>query len=131
MRRNLFVFFILVCCLFGLVSACNDAQGNGAAAAVGGYLEGLVDKDADKVVNASCLAWEDSAQAEIDSFMTVNASLEDVVCRESGIDGNFTLVTCTGNIVFSYGDENQYLGLQGQTYLAVEEGGEWRMCGYR
>ena len=129
MRRNLFIPISILSLSMLILSACGG-QADDAAAAVQTYLDGLVNKDADQVVNVSCLDWESGAQAEIDSFMTVDATLEDVTCQESGHDGNFTLVTCTGNIVFSYGGEDQYLGLEGQTYQAVQEGGEWRMCGY-
>ncbi len=130
MRRNLLIPLIIFSLTIFLLSACSG-QTNGAATAVQAYLDGLVNKDADQVINVSCLDWENDAQAEIDSFMTVDAVLEDVTCQESGSEGDFTLVTCTGNIVFSYGDENQYLGLEGQTYLTLQEGGEWRMCGYK
>jgi hypothetical protein len=130
MRRNLLIPLIFFSLTILLLSACSG-QADSATTAVQAYLDGLVNKDADQVINVSCLDWENDAQAEIDAFITVDAILEDVTCQESGSEGDFTLVTCTGNIVFSYGDENQYLGLEGQTYLTLQEGGEWRMCGYK
>ncbi|MBN2499129.1 MAG: hypothetical protein JXB38_00100 [Anaerolineales bacterium] len=130
MRRTFLVPLFIFSLTIPLLGACSG-QADGAASAVQTYLDGLVNKDADQVINVSCLDWESAAQAEIDSFLTVDAVLEDVTCQESGSEGDTTLVACTGNIVFSYGDENQYLGLEGQTYLVVQEGGEWRMCGYK
>jgi hypothetical protein len=125
---------IRMCVLFLFASlalvACGGGQG-GAPGAVEAYLEALVAKDADAVVNLSCLDWEEDAITEVDSFEAVSAELDGVTCQEAGSDGEFTLVSCTGSIVVTYDNEVQEIELVGVTYRAVQDGGQWRMCGYQ
>lgn len=112
------------------LAACGGGQG-GAPDAVEAYLEALVAKDADAVVNLSCLDWEEDAITEVDSFEAVSAELNGVTCQEAGSDGEFTLVSCTGSIAVTYDNEVQEIELAGRTYRAVQDGGQWRMCGYQ
>ena len=110
-----------------LLTACASPS-SGGADAVENYLSALIAKDADAVINASCLEWESGAQADIDSFLTVEASFtDDFVCQDTGSEQ----VECSGAILFTYGDEVQELSLEGTVYRVVEEAGEWRMCGYQ
>lgn len=96
-----------------------------------GYLQALVGKDAARLPSLVCADWEESATMELDSFQAVTAELEGVVCSESGADGDAKLVNCQGAIVATYNDEKQRLELSPRTYRVVEEGGEWRVCGYK
>ncbi len=118
-----------------LLAACNAQSGGSvgspAAQAVQIYLQALVDKDAAKLSNQSCKAWESDATLEMDSFQAVTATLEGVSCQETGKDGNATLVHCQGSIVATYNNEKQNLDLSPRTYKVVQEGGEWRVCGYQ
>jgi hypothetical protein len=57
--------------------------------------------------------------------------LEGLSCQDAGNADNATLVSCTGKIKASYNGENQELDLSSRTYRAVQEGGDWRMCGYK
>lgn len=115
---SLFVFFLAACA----------SGASGGAAAVESYLGALVAKDADAVINASCLDWEGGAQTEIDSFLAVETELsDDFACTETA-EGQ---VECSGAILFTYSDEVQELSLSGTVYRVVEEAGEWRMCGYQ
>ena len=41
------------------------------------------------------------------------------------------VVSCEGNIIATYSGEDAPFPLNARQYLSVEEGGEWRMCGYR
>ncbi|MBL1197428.1 MAG: hypothetical protein HND51_24055 [Chloroflexi bacterium] len=120
---------IILLTLFALLlTACASSAAGGGALAVENYLNALIAKDADAVINGSCLEWESGAQADIDSFLTVEASLtEDFACADSGPNQ----VECSGAILFTYGDEVQELLLEGTVYSVVEEAGEWRMCGYQ
>jgi hypothetical protein len=61
----------------------------------------------------------------------VTITLEELSCQEDQVIGEFTLVQCTGTIVANYGNEILEINLADQTYQAVFEGGEWRMCGYK
>ncbi len=111
-----------------VLSAC--ASGNTAAQAVQRYLEALVAGDAVRAINLSCADWEEQARTEAASFEAVDVRLEDVSCSEAGVDGPYTLVTCRGRILAVYGGEQQELTLEGRTYRALQEAGDWKMCGY-
>ena len=101
------------------------------AAAVEKYFQALVGKDINRLVDASCAAWESSARSEFESFGAVDVSLEKILCKESNIDGASALVTCTGKIIANYGNEVLEIDLADRTYQVIEEMGEWRMCGYK
>jgi outer membrane lipoprotein-sorting protein len=131
MRRLLFLLLILVLPVGALAGCTSGGASAGAAQAVQAYLQALTAKDAARLANLSCKAWESQATLELDSFQAVSTTLSGVTCKETGQDGSNTLVTCTGKIVASYNGENQNLDLSGRTYQVVQEGGEWRVCGYR
>ena len=131
MVRNILSALILLLFVVFL-SACGDGGvGFGPADVVETYLQALVSKDSVLAINSSCLDWEEGAQREIDSFETVEAFLVEPDCEKTGEQDEFTLVQCSGKIVFVYGDEQQDLVLVGKTYLVIQEDGEWRMCGYQ
>jgi ABC-type glycerol-3-phosphate transport system substrate-binding protein len=113
-----------------LLAGCGG-QSSGAALAVEDYFKALVAKDGARLVTLSCAAWESTATIELDSFVSVETSLQNIQCQAAGQEGDVTLVACTGQIIASYDGEDQTLELSDRTYLAVQEGGEWRMCGYK
>jgi predicted small secreted protein len=128
MKRTVSIpLLIIMTCL--ALSGC--ASKSGAAAAIETYIKALVGKDANALKNASCAQWEGDAQVELDSFTSVSITLDGLSCQETGKDGNTTLVSCSGKITASYNGENQELDLSSRTYRAVQEGGDWRMCGYQ
>ena len=47
------------------------------------------------------------------------------------MDGETSLVDCTGSIIASYNDEDQELDLSVRTYQVTQEGGDWLVCGVR
>ena len=120
--------FLLAVLAFGLVGCSQNTDP--ASQAVNSYLDALVNQDIDQVSNLVCKDWEEQAVLEMDAFMGVEAALEDVSCSRTGTDGDSALVECTGNIVATYDNEQQKLPLDGRIYVVVEEGGEWRVCGY-
>lgn len=122
--------FILIAAMFFLATGCLQSQTT-PAQAVEAYQHALVARDKEKVTILSCADWEATAQAELASLTAVEVNLEDMSCQESGQDGNFTLVNCTGKIVANYGNEVLEIDLADRSFLVLEEGGEWRMCGYR
>ena len=127
--RTLFLILFMVFTTLAL-SACgsdNDAP----ARAVEDYLNALVAKDANRLSTLSCGEWEDDALLELDSFQAVEARLEGLACEQTGTDGDTALVLCNGNIIATYGDEDQELDLSVRTYQVVQEGGEWLVCGTR
>ena len=126
-RKWITVLVIVVLVLVG----CGASGGGDAAAAVEDYLQAIVDKEPDTVVNLSCAAWEEDARTEVDSFQAVDVALRDAACAVTRSDGDASLVTCTGALVTTYDGEDQELDLSRRTYRVVSEGGEWRMCGYQ
>lgn len=124
--------FILALLLVTVLAGC-AGQGQGASApkAVEDYLQALVAQDSERLATLSCADWEESALLELDSFQGVTARVEQPACTQSGSDGDAALVTCQGKIVATYGNEDQELPLNARTYRVVQEGGEWRVCGYK
>jgi hypothetical protein len=121
--------FILLAWL-GL-SACNT--GNSAAsapAAVEGYLQALVAKDENQMINLSCAAWEAQAKQEFNSFSAVELKLENLECQTTGQQGEYTLVSCSGSMIASYGAEDLQIDVAERNYQLIQEGGDWRVCGY-
>jgi hypothetical protein len=116
--------------LMVFIPACTSSEDE-AAAAIESYIQALVDKDGNRLTTLSCSAWESGAKIELDSFGAVTITLEELSCQEDQVIGEFTLVQCTGTIVANYGNEILEINLADQTYQAVFEGGEWRMCGYK
>jgi hypothetical protein len=116
--------FLLVC-----LAACTSTEDE-AAAAIEAYIQALVDKDGNRLSTLSCAAWESDAKIELDSFGAVTITLEELSCQDDQVVGEYTLVQCTGTIVANYGNEILEINLADQTYQAVFEAGEWRMCGY-
>ena len=45
-------------------------------------------------------------------------------------DGDYTLVSCTGQIVTTYQGESRVWSVSDHPYRALNDGGEWLMCGY-
>ena len=121
----------IVCLTALMVVGCIVNQSYGAAHAIEAYYHALISKDYNQLANLSCAAWESNAKTDYDSFAAVNASLENLACQNNGKDGGFTLVSCNGKIVANYGNEILEIDLSKQTYKAIEEGGDWRMCGYQ
>ncbi|MEA3327009.1 MAG: hypothetical protein U9R53_06835 [Chloroflexota bacterium] len=94
------------------------------------YYQALVEKDQERLVNLSCSEWEATALLTLDSFSNVDASLVDVACETTEDEGTAAKVTCEGAISATYDGEAREFPLSGQYYRVIQEGGEWRMCGY-
>ena len=112
--------------------ACGGQNNEEAAAQnIEAYLSALVQQDTDTLVNLSCAAWEQGALTDSAAYDGVTARLEGMQCAASGQEGDSILVSCQGNIIATYSGEDRPLPLNRVTYLTVNEGGEWRMCGYK
>lgn len=115
-----------------LVIALPACAGGGDAPAqtIELYNQALVEKDQDRLVNLTCAEYESQALLEFDSFVSVETELVDVTCQTVGEEGDTAKVSCQGAISATYQGEVREFDLSSQTYLVVQEGGEWRMCGY-
>jgi hypothetical protein len=130
--KFIYILGILTLVYASVLSACSSAgKVTDAASAIDAYNQALVSKDANQLSDLSCKAWEADAQNELASFAAVTAQIENSNCQVSGKDGNYTLVACTGKIVANYNGENQEIDLSQRTYRAIQEDGQWRMCGYK
>ena len=127
MPKSLLIFALS---LGFFISACAQDAVNDPPAAVLGYLNALVAMDENKMINYSCSGWEEQARLEHKSFAAVKADLVSPACSVSGDGGGYTLVSCTGKIIANYGAEDLEIDLAERTYKLVQEGGEWRICGY-
>jgi len=112
------------------LTACSGGSGN-AAIVVQQYFTALAEKDVDQVVALSCAAWEESARMDADTFSLYPVTAENIACQVSGVEGDVTVVDCTGKLVLDYNGDLEEINLADRSYLVVSAGGEWRMCGYK
>jgi len=125
-NRSITRITLLACLL--ILAGC--AASNTPAQAIEAYIEALVAKNVNQLVNAACSDWEEGARQELRTFDAVTVSLQDLACQETSRQDGSAHVACQGKIVANYGNEILELDLAERAYLAVNEGGEWRMCGY-
>jgi hypothetical protein len=115
-----FCVLLLSLCLVLAGCASNDP-----ADAVERYLQAKVAGDRETLGGLLCAELEDTLNTEASSFASVTeARIEGMECRR---DEGAQTVTCTGEIVASYGAENTTFPLL--TYRVTEEGGAWKWCG--
>ncbi|MCU0488700.1 MAG: nuclear transport factor 2 family protein [Anaerolineales bacterium] len=131
MRLRLFPKIIIVSVLALLLPGACTRESGGASAAIESYLQALVAKDANQLVAASCAAWEASARQELRTFDAVDVSLKELSCQSAEQNGDTARVSCSGQITANYGNEVLEINLADRSYTAVNEAGEWRMCGYQ
>jgi len=133
MKRKPFLnyAYILVGFLVSVGLTACTGSGDAPALVVERYYQALAEKNQDLMINLSCGEWETNALMELDSFMTVETTLEDVTCETTNLDDIEAMVTCTGAISATYDGEARQFPLSGQIYLVIQEAGEWRMCGYQ
>lgn len=131
MKKNTLILSFCFMILLGiLLPGCSTAQ-QSAPDAVLNYLQAIIDRDEPAMINHVCSAWEADARTEFNSFTAVKLSLDNVTCQENGTFGDYTLVSCQGAIVASYGAEDLILELNERTFQVIQEAGEWRVCGYK
>ena len=95
------------------------------------YLRARASSNVNQMVSLSCGAWEAQARIEASSFKALNARVEGLTCQVAGTEGTATFVGCAGKIITSYNGESREVNLADKQFKTVNEGGEWRMCGYR
>jgi hypothetical protein len=124
-----FVLWGLVALLLlsGLLAACGSTK-HPAAVAVENYLQALVNKDENRLVSLVCPDFEDQALLELDSFSLVQTKLDGLDCQGQA-QGDTAKVTCQGQILATYGTEDQQFDLSEKAYQVVKQGGDWLVCG--
>ncbi len=123
------ILFVVLVVISLALAACGSQQGSGASKAVENYINALVNKNADQLSALSCANWEPTALTELDSFQAVTIRLENLACQQTGTDGENVLVLCQGKIIATYSNEDQEIDLSARTYVLVNQGGEWLVCG--
>jgi hypothetical protein len=130
-QDNIRRFTFLVVMIAVLLAGCSGASPkNGAAQAVEVYLQALANRDLNQMISVTCADWESQARLEYDSFAAVKLELKDLSCQETGQDQSSTLIACSGTIIANYGAEDLQIDVADQTFQVIQEGGEWRVCGY-
>ncbi|NMB63003.1 MAG: hypothetical protein GYA18_11795 [Chloroflexi bacterium] len=112
-----------------LLAAC--APKSDPAQSVIDYLTALTAQNADSAVSLSCADWEEQAHLEADSFLSVDAVLNNVQCKTGIINDDQADVTCSGSIDMTYNEEVRSIDLSLRTYSLKYQAGEWRVCGYK
>jgi len=126
-----FVLAIFVAALF--VTACASASSDpaGAPKVVEQYLQARVKADVNQMIALSCADWESQARVEASTFQSLQGEIEGMTCSVSGTEGNTAFVACQGKIKTSYEGEIRERDLAQQQFKLTQEGGDWRVCGYR
>ena len=86
-------------------------------------------QDGTQLSSLSCADYEAQALANLESFQSVELTLNDLKCTSSVITEDTADVTCTGSLSASYGAENFEFDLSTATYSVVKVDGSWLMCG--
>ena len=122
----------LVILIAMFLTGCSSAgNSDPAARAVERYLQSLAGRDLNQMITNACTAWEAQARQEYDSFAAVSLELNEVSCKSTGQEQAYTLVDCTGSIIANYGNEDLQIDVADQTFRVIQEGGDWRVCGYQ
>lgn len=129
MKSRYITVYLFIIIVLTTLSAC-AGTGDVPSQVVERYHHALVEKDEERLLNASCAEWEAMALMELDSFMSVETELVDFTCQTTSSDENNATVTCEGTISATYDGEAREFPLDIQTFLVIQEGGEWRLCGY-
>lgn len=119
--------WLLVSVILALLLAACGGQGGETggdpAEVVERYLQAKVAGDEQGVRGLLCAEMESQLEREARSFAGVEgARIENMDCTRDG-----ETVTCTGEILATYGTEQQSFPLG--SYRVVQEDGEWKWCG--
>jgi hypothetical protein len=123
---------ILIGLVIGLgLAACSSAQSDSPTAAVETYLKTRITGDEAKLVALVCKDRETDARTEAASFSSMKANVEGLSCKQSGADGQFTLVACEGKMTTVYAGETRNIDLAARAFKAIQEDGKWKVCGMK
>jgi len=114
--------------LAGLLYACGPSK-HPAIAAVESYLRAMVDKDEARFVGLTCKEYEADSLLQFDAFSMVKTRLEGLKCQAQDTGEAAASVTCQGQIIASYGAEDQQFDLSGRKFQVQKEGSDWLVCG--
>ena len=130
-KKSHTIYLIIIGVLFAILLISCSTEKNGPTKAIEAYIQALSNKDSVQITTLSCADWEQNALIEVDSLTSVGSKVENLKCEQDGQEGDDILVSCTGALVLDYNGEAQQIDLSSRTYIARNDSGEWRMCGYR
>ena len=113
-----------------LLAGCGGSSNVTAASAVEEYVKVRITGDEAKLVALTCKDRESAARTEAAGFRQGNTRIESVSCKESGKEGQFTVVRCEGKMIKNYGGEDTTINLADRAFKMIQEDGQWRVCGY-
>jgi len=129
---RLFKLIPFVPLLFGLtffLAACIGGE-HPAAATVEAFVQALADKNEAQYVTLICADYELDALLEYDSFSLVKTHIDGLDCQAVSVDGDTAEITCQGEIVATYGNEDRTFDLSERGYQVVNQDDQWLVCGY-
>ncbi len=120
-----YVKVLILLLILLLLTACSSGGGGDPAAAVQKYIQAKAAGDADSIRQLLCAEMESVMEREARTFESVSdVRIEDMSCQQVG---DSQVVSCTGQIVATYGTEDTEFPLT--SYRVVDEDGEWKWCG--
>lgn len=128
MKKKMLWFLIGILSLLTF-AACTAGGGHPAADTVESYLRALAEKDEATLVSLTCQDYEANALLEYDAFGMVETRLEGLECLTDKVEDGAAQVSCQGQIIATYGAENQSFELSGRFYRVIDQDGAWLVCG--
>lgn len=126
MKRFMMIALLGVILLVG----CAPSNGGDPAAVMEAYLQARVDANEEELLRLSCDDWESQIALELASFESMDAELQDMVCTRGDEADGYVYVSCAGKIVTTYNGETREWPLDAFPFRMLQEGDEWKMCGY-
>lgn len=126
---NKMLWFLMLTLTALALGACAADAGHPAANTVESYLQALVEKEEATLVSLTCQDYEANALLEYDAFGMVETRLEGLECQVSKVDDGAAQVSCVGQIIATYGAEDQTFELSDRFYRVIDQDGAWLVCG--
>ena len=127
--KKLLLFISLVA--LGAFSACASVPNTGPGEVTEKYLRALADKDKATISSLSCAKWEEDAILEVDALLSVEAAIDELVCKVVSENGENADVVCEGSLDLTYSDEVRGIDLSRRTYTLSNTGSQWLVCSYQ
>lgn len=119
-----YLWGLLTLVLFTL-TACAD-EGS-PAQTVEAYIRAKAAADESRIAELLCAEMESQLEIEASSFANLETTVEGLACERGENAGDYTIVTCEGAIIATYGTEDRSFPVG--SFRTTQEDGEWKICG--